>query len=311
MESRARNVPEIWSKALSAYPHTSGKVREIYQVSPTSLLLVATDRISAYDWILPSLIPDKGRVLTGLSDFWFDRLGVPHHRISSDIAEIASAVPQLALEPAARDSLNGRAMLVRRLEIVPFECVVRGYLSGSGWREYKQNSSVCGIQLPAGLLESSRLAEPIFTPATKATSGHDENVSFDRMASDLGSDLSEKLRSASIMVYTRAAEWALQQGLILADTKFEWGLDPASGEIVLADEVLTPDSSRFWDAELYQPGGAQPSFDKQFVRDWLDQSGWDHASRPPTLPPEIVARTRAKYVDAFERVTRKAFAWQA
>lgn len=202
-------------------------------------------------------------------------------------------------------------MLVKRLQIVPFECVVRGYLSGSGWREYKRDGKVCSIPLPDGLQESSRLPEPIFTPATKATSGHDENVSFDRMVNDIGTDLSEKLRSASIGVYTRASEWALQQGLILADTKFEWGLDPATGEIVLADEVLTPDSSRYWDASLYQPGGAQPSFDKQFVRDWLDQSGWDHSSTPPVLPADIVAKTRSKYVEAFERVTRKPFPWQA
>lgn len=302
-------VAENWSRALSKYRHTSGKVREIYEISETQLLLVATDRISAYDWILPSLIPDKGRVLTSLSDFWFDRLGVQHHRLTSDISEIAASVPELAADPAACEALAGRAMLVKRLQIVPFECVVRGYLSGSGWREYRRDKTVCGIRLPDGLLESSRLPEPIFTPATKATSGHDENVSFDRMLADLGGDLAERLKHASIGVYTKAADWAAGQGLILADTKFEWGLDPATGDIVLADEVLTPDSSRYWDAALYAPGGAQPSFDKQFVRDWLDASGWDHASPPPVLPAEIVAKTRAKYVEAYTRVTRQAFPW--
>lgn len=302
-------MSETWSDALAKYPHSSGKVREIYEISAESLLLVATDRISAYDWILPSLIPDKGRVLTSLSDFWFDRLGVNHHRLTTDIEKITAAVPELATDAEARSALAGRAMLVKRLQIVPFECVVRGYLSGSGWREYKRDKTFCGIRLPDGLVESSRLPEPIFTPATKATSGHDENVNFDRMTADLGTELAEKLKRASISVYTKAADWAAEQGLILADTKFEWGLEAATGGIVLADEVLTPDSSRYWDAALYNPGGAQPSFDKQFVRDWLDSSGWDHASPPPVLPDDIVAKTRAKYVEAYTRVTRAEFPW--
>jgi phosphoribosylaminoimidazole-succinocarboxamide synthase len=202
-------------------------------------------------------------------------------------------------------------MLVRRVHIVPFECVVRGYLSGSGWREYKKTQSICNIQLPSGLKESDRLPEPIFTPATKATEGHDENVSFERMVADTGELLATKLKQLSIEVYSRAAAWALEQGLILADTKFEWGIEAATGEIILADEVLTPDSSRYWDAAAYQPGGAQPSFDKQFVRDWLDASGWDHASTPPELPPDVVSRTRAKYVEAFERVSQQKFPWAA
>jgi len=308
-KTRSTKVAESWSRALAKYRHTSGKVREIYEISDSQLLLVATDRISAYDWILPSLIPDKGRVLTSLSDFWFDHLGVKHHRLTSDIQQSATYVPEQAEDERARAALAGRAMLVKRLQIMPFECVVRGYLSGSGWREYRRDKTVCGIRLPDGLLESSRLPEPIFTPATKATSGHDENVSFDRMQADLGTGLAEKLRHASIEVYTKAADWAAGQGLILADTKFEWGLEPATGEIVLADEVLTPDSSRYWDAALYSPGGAQPSFDKQFVRDWLDASGWDHASPPPVLPAEIVAKTRAKYVEAYTRVTKRDFPW--
>lgn len=302
-------MAEIWSEALSKFKHTSGKVREIYEVSADSLLLVATDRISAYDWILPTLIPDKGRVLTCLSDYWFDNLGVAHHRITSNIEEICESVPELKSIPGLASALDGRSMLVRRLQIVPFECVVRGYLSGSGWREYRKSGAVCGIDLPEGLVESDALPEPIFTPATKATSGHDENVSFHRMMAEVGEELAEKLRQLSIEVYSTAARWAARQGLILADTKFEWGIDTRTGEIVLADEVLTPDSSRYWDASLYKPGGAQPSFDKQFVRDWLDASGWDHVSPPPELPADVVSRTRAKYVEAYQRITKKNFPW--
>ena len=304
-------MPEYWSKALAKYKCYSGKVREMYEISNDSLLLIATDRISAYDWILPTLIPDKGRVLTSLSDFWFAKLGVANHLISSNIETIAEKVPELQSDSGLRDALKGRAMLVRRVRIVPFECVVRGYLSGSGWREYKKTQSICNIQLPSGLKESDRLPEPIFTPATKATEGHDENVSFERMVADTGELLATKLKQLSIEVYSRAAAWALEQGLILADTKFEWGIEAATGEIILADEVLTPDSSRYWDAAAYQPGGSQPSFDKQFVRDWLDASGWDHASTPPELPPDVVSRTRAKYVEAFERVSQQKFPWAA
>jgi len=303
-------VPEIWSQALGHYKCYSGKVREMYEISETAMLLVATDRISAYDWILPTLIPDKGRVLTSLSDFWFGKLGVASHLIAADIETIAQALPEILADQALKDSLCGRSMLVRRVRIVPFECVVRGYISGSGWREYKNSQSICGIKLANGLKESDRLPEPIFTPATKAVEGHDENVSFERMAADIGHDLASQLKQLSIEVYSKAADWARQQGLILADTKFEWGIDPESGEIILADEVLTPDSSRYWDASLFQPGGAQPSFDKQFVRDWLDQSGWDHSSTPPRLPADIVSRTRAKYIEAYERITRQKFLWQ-
>ncbi len=302
-------MPDIWSQALGKYKCYSGKVREMYEISGKALLLVATDRISAYDWILPTLIPDKGRVLTSLSDFWFARLETPHHLISSNIDSIAEYIPEVASSNELKESLAGRCMLVRRVRIVPFECVVRGYLSGSGWREYKSAQSVCGINLPAGLKESERLPEPIFTPATKAVEGHDENVSFERMVADIGHDLSTRLKHLSIIVYSKAADWARENGLILADTKFEWGIDPDTGEIILADEVLTPDSSRYWDASLYQPGGTQPSFDKQFVRDWLDESGWDHASTPPRLPDDIVRHTRAKYVEAYERITRQQFPW--
>lgn len=304
-------MKQIWADDLAKYPQKSGKVREIYEIGADKLLLVATDRISAYDWILPTPIPDKGRVLSCLSDDWFDFLGVHHHRITSNIEEIVESVPELAEDQPVREALDGRVMLVRRLEIIPFECVVRGYLSGSGWREYKKTGAVCGIDLPEGLVESDRLPEPIFTPATKATSGHDENVSFQRMMADVGEELALKLRKMSIEVYSKAAQRASVKGLILADTKFEWGLDPKTQEIVLADEVLTPDSSRYWDASQYQPGGAQPSFDKQFVRDWLDQSGWDHISPPPELPWEIVAQTRSKYIEAFQRITSGQFRWPA
>ncbi|MFM7129234.1 MAG: phosphoribosylaminoimidazolesuccinocarboxamide synthase, partial [bacterium] len=251
-------MPEIWSQTLGRYKCYSGKVREMYQVSEKEMLLVATDRISAYDWILPTLIPDKGQVLTSLSDFWFGKLGVASHLIAADIETIAQAVPEIKADQALKDALSGRSMLVRRVKIVPFECVVRGYISGSGWREYKKSQSICGIQLPEGLKESDRLPEPIFTPATKAVEGHDENVSFERMVADIGHDLASRLKHLSIGVYSKAADWARQQGLILADTKFEWGIEPDSGEIILADEVLTPDSSRYWDASLFQPGGAQP-----------------------------------------------------
>jgi len=301
-------VYEPWSEPLSNYPRTSGKVREIFVLPDDTLLFVATDRISAYDWILPTPIPDKGRVLSGLSDHWFDHLGIAHHRITSRIYDIADRIPALQRDADARAALEGRAMLVRKLHIVPFECVVRGYLSGSGWREYKAGGKVCGVTLPQGLVESDRLPEPVFTPATKAASGHDENVPFERMSFELGQDLADRLRRASLAIYEKAAAMALKQGLILADTKFEWGLD-VSGDIVLADEVLTPDSSRYWDAAAYRPGGPQPSYDKQFVRDWLDASGWDHASPPPSLPADIVQRTRQKYVDAFRLISGREFPW--
>ena len=258
------------------------------------LLMVASDRISAYDVVLPTPIPDKGKVLTGLSVFWFQRTAdiVPNHYQSEDVpAEVA-----------------GRALVVSKLEIFPVECVVRGYLSGSGWKEYKRGQSVCGIELPSGLRESDRLPEPIFTPATKAELGeHDENVDFDRAAEIVGDrGLMEELRRLSIAVYERAATHAEQQGIILADTKFEFGRS-SDGEIVLADEVLTPDSSRFWPLDSYAPGGAQPSFDKQYVRDWLDESGWDHTPPGPELPDDVVANTRAKYVEAYERLTGESF----
>ena len=259
------------------------------------LLMVASDRISAFDVVLPTPIPDKGKVLTGLSVFWFERTSgiVPNHFVSTDVPE---------------EDMRGRGLVVSRLDIFPVECVARGYLSGSGWKEYRAQGTVCGIELPAGLKESDRLPEPIFTPATKAELGeHDENIDFDRAAEIVGDRATmEELRRLTLELYAFGAAHAERNGIILADTKFEFGRD-ANGRIVLADEVLTPDSSRFWPADSYAPGGSQPSFDKQYVRDWLDESGWDHSPPAPELPPEVVANTRAKYVEAYERIAGEDF----
>jgi phosphoribosylaminoimidazole-succinocarboxamide synthase len=272
----------------------SGKVREIYDEGDR-LLMVASDRISTYDVIHPTAIPGKGAVLTGISAFWFDRTGhlVPNHVVSY------TDVP---------DEVRGRAMLVQRLEMFPVECVVRGYITGSGWNDYRATGAVCGIELPEGLRESDRLPEPIFTPATKAEIGdHDENVDFDRAADILGDRAAlEELRRLSIELYSFAADHARERGIILADTKFEFGRDP-DGRIVVGDEVLTPDSSRFWPADGYEPGRSQPSFDKQYVRDWASSSGWDKAPPAPPLPDEVVEGTRQRYEDAYERITGEPF----
>ncbi len=273
----------------------SGKVREIYEGRDRTLLIVASDRISTYDVVHPTPIPDKGAVLTGLSTFWFERTTgiVANHMLS-----VTEGVPA---------EVRGRGMLVRRLEMLPIECVVRGYLSGSGWKDYQRTGEVCGIAVPKGLTESDRLPEPIFTPATKAQEGHDENIDFDRAAELVGDRaLTEHVREVSIAVYEHAAEHARERGIILADTKFEFGLDP-DGELTLGDEVCTPDSSRFWPADEYEPGRPQPSFDKQFVRDWASSTGWNRNPPAPAIPDEVVARTRAKYVEAYERVTGDSF----
>jgi phosphoribosylaminoimidazole-succinocarboxamide synthase len=272
-----------------------GKVRDVYDLGDR-LAVVATDRISAFDWVLPTGIPDKGRVLTALTVFWFDLLGVPNHCISTDLAVLGEPFASRAAVFA------GRTMLVRKAEVVPIECVVRGYLAGSGWQEYRTTGTVCGEPLPAGLAESARLPEPIFTPATKAETGHDQNITFAEMAGLVGGETAGELRRLSLHVYRRAADHARDRGLIVADTKFEWGRLP-DGTIILIDEVLTPDSSRFWPADQWRPGGRPPSFDKQFVRDWLDRSGWDKNSPPPPLPDEVVQQTRAKYVEAYVRLT--------
>ena len=288
---------------LKGIPRHQGKVRDVYDLGDR-LLLIATDRISAFDWVLPTGIPDKGRVLTGLSAFWFDFLDVANHRITIAVEDFG-----IDLDPDVRESMRGRSMLVRKARVVPFECVVRGYLSGSGWKEYRAKGSVCGIRLPGGLVESDRI-DPIFTPATKAVTGHDENVSFEKMAGAVGSEVAETLRSLSLEVYRKAAAHARERGLILADTKFEWGFDDRTGELLLVDEVLTPDSSRYWALDTYRPGGPQASFDKQFVRDWLETTGWDKSSPPPELPADVVAGTRVRYIEAFERLAERPFAWK-
>ena len=276
----------------------SGKVREIYAGRDRTLLIVASDRISTFDVVHPTPIPDKGAVLTGLSTFWFERTAdiVANHMLS-----VTDGVP---------DEARARGMLVRKLEMLPIECVVRGYLSGSGWKDYERTGEVCGIAVPEGLCESDRLPEPIFTPATKAVEGHDENIDFERAAELVGDRaLTERVRDVSLAVYQHAADHARERGIILADTKFELGLD-SEGRLTLGDEVCTPDSSRFWPADQYEPGRTQPSFDKQFVRDWASSTGWDRNPPAPAIPDEVVARTREKYIEAYERITGESFdAW--
>lgn len=289
----------VLDSAIPGLPVRRGKVRDVYDLGDR-LLLVSTDRISAFDWILPSGIPSKGRVLTQISAFWFQQLGEPHHLITTD-------VEQMGLPPQAdRAMLAGRSSLVHKTSVVPIECIVRGYLAGSGWKEYRSQGTVCGISLPAGLVESSPLPEPIFTPSTKAESGHDENISFERLVAIVGQDVAEELRRRSLAIFRRGAEYARQRGILIADTKFEWG--QVEGQIILIDEALTPDSSRFWPADQYEPGRSQPSFDKQFVRDWLETTSWDKNSPPPALPDDVVQRTRQKYVEAYERLTGQTFA---
>jgi len=283
------------------FPVRRGKVRDVYDLGE-HLLLVSSDRISAFDWGMPNGIPDKGRVLTGLSEYWFQTLGVPHHLVTTRVEEMGL--------PAGIDlaPLRGRSTLVKKCRIVPIECVARGYIEGSGWKEYQASGTVCGIPLPAGLQRASALPESIFTPATKAESGHDENISFEKMVEAVGRELAETLRDRTLDVYRRGCAIAKQRGIIIADTKLEWGL--VGDEILLADEVLTPDSSRFWPADAYEPGKAQPSFDKQFVRDYLESTTWDKNSPPPRLPDDVVERTRAKYIEAYERLTGRAFEWK-
>jgi phosphoribosylaminoimidazole-succinocarboxamide synthase len=275
----------------------SGKVRDVYQLGSDHLLFVATDRISAFDYVLATGIPHKGRVLTQLSLFWFEFLKdiVPNHLVTSDVSRYPKEAQTYA------DQLRGRSMLVQRAEMFPVECVVRGYLSGSGWKEYKSTGSVCGIKLPAGLRESDQLPEPIFTPATKATTGHDENISFEQMTTLVDAEDSRKLRDLSLAVYRKASDYARQKGIIIADTKFEFGRTAAG--ITLADEVLTPDSSRFWPADKYEPGMSQQSFDKQYVRDYLEEIRWNKQPPAPALPAEVARRTSEKYVEAYRQLT--------
>ena len=275
----------------------SGKVRDLYEIGSDRLLLVASDRISAYDVVLDQPIPDKGKVLTGLSHYWLEIMdAIPNHLISVH----ADDLPDVGL-----DDLPGRAMLCRRAEPVAIEFVVRGYITGSGWKEYKADGTVCGHRLPEGLVESDRLPEPILTPATKATTGHDENITEAQAAEIAGKDIYDTAKDYALTIYKKAAEIALERGVIIADTKFEFGL--VDGEVILIDEVLTPDSSRFWPQDQYEPGRGQPSFDKQYVRDWLDETGWDHSPPAPDLPAEVVDATRSRYIEAYERVSGRPF----
>jgi phosphoribosylaminoimidazole-succinocarboxamide synthase len=287
----------LGSLALTA----RGKVRDIYSLSEDELLFVATDRISAFDYVLGSGIPDKGRILTQLSVFWFDFLNdvVKNHVLTADVARFPSILAPYA------DQLEGRSMLVRRATMFPVECVVRAYLSGSGWKDYQATGTVCGIALPSGLRESDRLPEPIFTPAAKInTGGHDENISFEDVIAAVGAENANALRKLTLDIFEKAAAHAESRGLILADTKFEFGV--VDGEIILADEVLTPDSSRYWPAESYSPGGAQPSFDKQYVRDYLESIRWNKQAPAPSLPDEVIEKTRAKYLEAFRLITGRS-----
>ena len=277
--------------------HASGKVRDVYRLDADRLLFVATDRISAFDYILATGIPHKGQVLTQISLFWFDFLKdvVPNHLISADVSQYPAE-----LRPYA-DQLRGRSMIVMNANMFPVECVVRGYISGSAWKEYQASGKVCGIELPKGLRESDQLPEPIFTPATKATTGHDENISFDQMVTIVGAPVSEELRHLTLTVYKKAADYARQRGIIIADTKFEFGQTPKG--VTLADEVLTPDSSRFWPADRYQPGKAQDSYDKQYVRDYLEEIRWNKQPPAPALPTEVARKTSEKYLEAYQQLT--------
>ncbi|MFT3787503.1 MAG: phosphoribosylaminoimidazolesuccinocarboxamide synthase [Tepidisphaeraceae bacterium] len=280
------------------FPKRSGKVRDVYTINDQTLLIVATDRISAFDCVMPNGIPEKGKLLTQMSTFWFRKFEnlFQHHLISTDVKEFPAA-----LKPFA-DVLAGRSVLARKTTVIPIECVARGYLAGSGWKEYQANRSVCGVRLPEGLQQSSKLPSPIFTPATKAETGHDENVSYERTVEIIGEPTARHLRDATLKLYTLAAEYALSRGIIIADTKFEFGkLD--DGSIILIDEVLTPDSSRFWPADGYAPGRDQPSFDKQFMRNWLEAQPWNKTPPAPRLPAEVVEGTRARYADALRLLT--------
>ncbi len=282
---------------LSGIPlHKKGKVRNVYEVDE-KLLIVASDRISAFDWVLPSLIPFKGKVLTQLSRFWFDYVSLvcPNHLISTDVHEYPESLRGFV------EVLDKRSMLVRKTRVIPIECVVRGYLSGSGWREYKETGKICGIKIQKGLQESSRLDEPLFTPSTKAEEGHDENIPFKQVQKIIGNDLAQKIRKVSLELYQKASLYAISKGIIIADTKFEFGCD--GDELILIDEIFTPDSSRFWPKATYETGRGQPSLDKQFVRDYLGTTTWDKNSPPPVLPPDIVAKTSEKYLEIYRLLT--------
>ncbi|MFA6133738.1 MAG: phosphoribosylaminoimidazolesuccinocarboxamide synthase [Phycisphaerae bacterium] len=291
----------LLTTSIGNYPKRSGKVRDIYEL-PEQLLIVATDRISAYDVVMPNGIPDKGRVLTQISAFWFELLDdiVANHLVSTRMEDLP--------EDCRDEEIEGRFMLCRKADVIPIECVVRGYLAGSAWKEYKESGEVCGVKLPKKLKQCSKLPEPIFTPSTKASQGHDENISFQVACELVGADTMNIVREKSLAIYNRARSYAAQRGIIVADTKFEWGR-LADGSIILIDEVLTPDSSRFWPADAYEPGKDQPSFDKQPLRDWLDEIGFDRQAPGPLLPLEIVQATRERYIEAYTRLTGQRFIW--
>ena len=278
---------------------SSGKVREIYEVDEDKLMMVVSDRISAFDVILPTPVPDKGKVLNRISEFWFDYVKdlIPNHIITTKFEEFPKEFQ--------KEEFRNRSMLVRKLKMLPIECIVRGYITGSGWKSYLENGSVCGIKLPDGLKESEKLPEPIFTPTTKADVGHDQNIDFDGVCKLLGKDLAEKVKNKTIEIYEKCAEYARTKGIIIADTKFEFGIDE-NGNLVLADEVLTPDSSRFWPADDYKVGRSQKSFDKQYMRDWLKKNNWD-AENPTPIPEDVIQTTRSKYIEAYERITGNKF----
>jgi phosphoribosylaminoimidazole-succinocarboxamide synthase len=290
-------MPPALLQSELPFPVRRGKVRDVYDLG-SSLLIVATDRISAFDCVMPNGIPDKGKVLTALSLFWFERFAreFPNHLIAADVAEYPTD-----LQPFA-PQIAGRSMLVRKAEVVPIECVARGYLAGSGWKEYQASQTVCGIRLPPGLRQCDKLPEPIFTPATKEESGHDINISFEEAARRIGRETATTLRDRTLALYTKAADYARERGVIIADTKFEFGRLP-DGSLILVDEVLTPDSSRFWPADTYEPGHDQPSFDKQYVRNWLETQPWDKTPPAPPLPVDVVEGTRKRYVEAYERLS--------
>ena len=277
-----------------------GKVRDVYETND-ELLLIVTDRISAFDYVLPESIPNKGICLTQISKFWFDHFKdtVPSHMISDNVVDFSEELQEY------RDVLVGRSMLVKKAEVFPVECIVRGYISGSAWKSYQNDGTVCGIKLPGGMKESGKFDEPLFTPSTKAESGHDINISFEKMKEIIGNESAEKIKELSLKIYKEGAAYALEKGIIIADTKFEFG--KIGDQIILVDEMLTPDSSRFWPADLYEPGKSQPSFDKQYVRDYLTSTGWDKNSDPPGLPDDIIAETQKKYQEAYERITGKKF----
>jgi phosphoribosylaminoimidazole-succinocarboxamide synthase len=291
----------LLTTSIGSYPKRSGKVRDVYDLGE-NLLIVATDRISAFDVVMPNGIPDKGRVLTQISVFWLEMLAdvTAHHLISASLKDLPEGIRD--------EELDGRFMICRKAKVVPIECVVRGYLAGSAWKEYQEKGTACGLALPEGLKQCSQLPEPIFTPSTKADVGHDENISFDQACQLVGAATMTAVRDRSLAVYKLAADFATQRGIILADTKFEWGFD-AAGQLMLIDEVLTPDSSRFWPADTYKPGKDQPSFDKQYVRNYLDKIEFDRQPPGPLLPAVVVRKTREKYIEAYNRLTGQKFPW--